>query len=112
MHAVSSVRPVSVHHLFTSEAVSVSVRLLFRWFRDVSQDRFKKKNIKGWSIKCKESFLSCWELAGLLQQFVLFESKRHAHRHFCDEPFAGRLGHLLAEAKVDLADASAALEKV
>ena len=58
------------------------------------------------------SCLPCWELARLLQQFVLFQSERYAHRHLCDEPLAGHLGHLLAEAEVDLTDASAALEKV
>lgn len=56
--------------------------------------------------------LSRQELAGLLQQFVLFQSERHAHRHLCDEPFARRSGHLLAEAQVDLTDASTAFEKV
>lgn len=59
-----------------------------------------------------QPFMSCWELACLLQQFFLFQSKRYAHRHLCDEPFAGRPGHLLAEAKVDLTDASTALKKV
>lgn len=46
-----------------------------------------------------------------MQQLVLLQSERDAHRHLCDEPFAGRLGYLLAEAKVDLTDAPAALEK-
>lgn len=51
-------------------------------------------------------------LARLLQQFVLLQFERYAHRHLCDEPFAARLRHLLAVAKVDLTDAPAALEKV
>lgn len=55
---------------------------------------------------------SCWELAQLLQQFVLPQFERYAHGHLRDEPFAGRLAHLLAEAQVDLTDASAALEEV
>ncbi len=56
--------------------------------------------------------LSRQELARLLQQFVLFQSERYAHRHLCDEPFARRPGYLLAEAQVDLTDASTAFEKV
>lgn len=56
--------------------------------------------------------MSRQKLARLLQQFVLFKFKWYAHGHLCDEPFTGRLGHLLAEAKVYLTDASAALEKV
>lgn len=55
---------------------------------------------------------SCWKLAQLLQQFVLSQFERHAHGHLRDEPFARRLGHLLAKAQVDLADASAAFEEV
>lgn len=55
---------------------------------------------------------SGWELAQLLQQFVLPQFKRHAHRHLRDEPFTSRLGHLLAETEVDLTDASTAFEEV
>lgn len=55
---------------------------------------------------------SCWKLAQLLQQFVLSQLERHAHGHLRDEPFAGRLGHLLAETEVDLTDASTAFEEV
>lgn len=56
-------------------------------------------------------FLSSFELAGFLQEFVLLQPEGHAHGHLCDEPLAGRLRHLLAEPEVDLTDASAALEK-
>lgn len=52
------------------------------------------------------------ELACFLQQFVIFQFEWYAHRHLCNEPLTSRLGHLLAEPKVDLADASTALEKV
>lgn len=55
---------------------------------------------------------SRWKLAYLLQQLVLFQFERDAHRHLCDEVLAGRLGHLLAEAKVDLTDAATTLEIV
>lgn len=54
----------------------------------------------------------CWELAGLLQQLVLLQPEGDAHGHLGDEPLARRLGHLFAEAQVDLADAAAALEEV
>lgn len=56
--------------------------------------------------------MSSSELAGFLQEFVLLQPEGHAHGHLCDEALAGRLRHLLAEAEVDLTDASAALEKV
>lgn len=55
---------------------------------------------------------SCWKLAQLLQQLVLPQLERHAHGHLRDEPLTSRLGHLLAEAQVDLTDASTAFEEV
>lgn len=62
-------------------------------------------------IRVKVQLLVWLQLAGFLQEFVLLQSEGHAHRHLGDEALAGRLGHLLTESQVDLADAAAALEE-
>lgn len=111
------IRPVNVyHHGFKNlhQEVGISFQFL-HWVIDLEKGTnniyiYLKK------IKCKRSLVmnlpSGWKLAELLQQFVLPQFERHADRHLGDEPLAGRLGHLLAEAQVDLTDAAAALEEV
>ena len=49
-------------------------------------------------------------LAELLQQLVLAQAERHADWHLGDEALARLSCHLLAESKVDPADAATALE--
>lgn len=49
-------------------------------------------------------------LADLLQQLLLYQFKLHADGHLGDELVTSLLRHLLAEAKVDVAYAPAALE--
>lgn len=56
--------------------------------------------------KCSTAPLS----ADLLQEFLFLELKLHADGHFCDELVTALLGHLLAVAQVDVADAPAAFE--
>jgi len=97
----------------SSSPLKISVQESVSRFSLLPQDQLKKDKHVPLSAKTVfREWLSGRELARLLQQFVLLQSKRYTYRHLGDEPLAGRLGHLLAEAKVDLTDASTALKKV
>lgn len=117
MHAsFSSLSPSSecLSRVFKNlQEVGISFQFL-DWHIDSEKRTNKRKKKKENEVQMEfcDEFAVRWKLAELLQQFVLPQFERHAHGHLGDEPLAGRLGHLLAEAQVDLADAAAAFEEV